>query len=198
MKSLITILLVLLVFAGCATNQDFVKALDAQRQQVKLVSSSMGQRTFDTSQENLFKAFINAFSNKGLSVVTLEKSTGYMLAEGPQFLNKETLINSLHENFNRFRGATRTSWPTVDLRITVNLYKKEENKTFVKIKINTLFQHCSGCSYGYGYLSRTNCGPLSFPEEMCPLNPSMVRLWYQQLWDEIEKSIFMQRETILK
>ena len=91
-----------------------------------------------------------------------------------------------------------TGWiqtlPKVDLRITVNLYEKENNRTLTKMKINTIHQNCM-----YFEMGDLKNWPLSkLDESKCPLPPKMVSLWYQQLWDEIEKSIFMQRETILE
>jgi hypothetical protein len=49
----------------------------------------------------------------------------------------------------------------------------------------------------FGEIVKLPIGTPKMPAE-CPPSPTMVSLWYQQLWDEIEKSIFMQRETILK
>ena len=111
----------------------------------------------------------------------------------------------MHERTNLFKAETGDSgfgqlysYPKVNLRITVNLYKKEESRTLVKIKVNTLHQNCIICSMILGYMTE-NCQrpPKHMEAQSCPLPSAIVPHWYQQLWDEIEKSIFMQRETIL-
>ena len=158
----------------------------------------MQQRTFDLSKDSLIKAFINAFSNKNLTVLTLERGVGYMMSEGRQFLDKNALINISRERNNQFNkdlgsaSIFKYAIPKVNLRVTVNLYEKEKKRTLVKIKINPSHQNCMLCGDGI-------CKDVSgLEEKYCPLSPTMVSLWYQQLWDEIEKSIFMQRETILE
>jgi len=43
-----------------------------------------------------------------------------------------------------------------------------------------------------------NVGSLLFKLHFPLLPPNeLLPVWYQEMWDEIEKSIFMQRETIL-
>jgi hypothetical protein len=198
MKIPITILLVLLVFAGCVGNAEVNRVLDQEQNRVNLVASSMQQRTFDLSKDSLIKAFINAFSNKNLTVLTLEKGVGYMMSEGHQFLDKNALIKISRERNNQFNkdlgSASFNSFAisNSDLRITVNLYEKEKKRTLAKIKINPSHQNCIICGDGI-------CQDLpGLEKKYCPLPPAMVQMWYQQIWDEIEKSIFMQRETILE
>lgn len=187
----------LLFFAGCAGSSDWSRTLDAERQRVKIASSLLEQRTYEVSKEKLIKAFINAFSSKNLTVLALEEGAGYMMSEGPQFLSPEILTNLSRERDSQFRNqlggiqAGKYLIPKIaTLRIIANLYDKEKNRTRVKIKVNHIQKNCMLCENGI-------CTDHKVQEQYCPLSPTMVSLWYQQLWDEIEKSIFMQRETIL-
>ena len=183
----------LLAFAGCVATQN--KALDAERQSLSQMSSSLEQRSFDVSHDILVKAFINAFANKNLIVLTLEKDAGFIMADGAEFLNKGTLINIATERNSRFNAQPgmmgNHSIPNVNLKATVNLYKKEAKRTLVKMKIISIQKNCMRLVQGTFMDSGEK-------ESQCPPSPMMVSLWYQQLWDEIEKSIFMQRETILE
>ena len=195
---LTAVLVGILVIAGCAGTSDWSRTLDAERQRVKIASSSLEQRTYEVSKEKLIKAFINAFSNKNLTVLTLEEGAGYMMSEGPQFLTPEILTNLSRERDNQFRSqlggiqAGKYLIPKIaTLRISVNLYDKEKNRTRAKVKVNHIQKNCMLCENGI-------CTGYKVQEQYCPLSPTMVLMWYQQLWDEIEKSIFMQRETILK
>jgi hypothetical protein len=194
----------LLALAGCQpfnpnARTDLLKIFDQEQQKAKQVSLTIQQRTFDLSQDSLVKALVNTFSNKNLTVLTLEKSSGYMMSEGPQFLDKNALINISRERNNQFNSelSMGDGWmtyfvPKVKLRVTVNLYKKEKNRTLVKLKVNHLHQNCMLCDDGI-CLDKPKAA-----ETYCPVSPAMVSMWYQQLWDEVEKSIFMQRETILE
>jgi hypothetical protein len=193
------VILLMLFLYGCPSisTQQFNDALDADRQQVKLISSSMGQRTFDVSQGKLIKALINAFSEKNLTVLTLEKDAGFIMAEGPQFLNTKTLLRLHNERNTKLNSqvgnpVATTPWsiPNVSLRVAANLYEKEGGKTLVKLKVSSIYKNCFYFPKGIPKEEKT-------VEQNCPVFPTMASLWYQQLWDEIEKSIFMQRETIL-
>ena len=189
----ITVLAVLMVVSGCAGPGAIKQSFDADRQRVKQVSTSMGQRTFDVSHDILIKAFINAFSSRNLTVLTLEKDAGYIMAEGSQFLNDSEIMRIRNQRDSRLNSELGNSisdsfpLPNVDLRITVNLYEKDGNKTIVKMLINPKVKNCM-LYIGGRFLEL---------EGDCPPPPEMVSLWYQQLWNDIEKSIFMQRETIL-
>ena len=194
---LTAVLVGLLALAGCIGHEAMDRVLDQERKRVNLVASSTQQRTFDLSKDSLIKAFINAFSNKNLTVLTLERGVGYMMSEGHQFLDTNALINLARERDNQFNKEFGTgslfnyALPKVNLRVTVNLYEKGKKRTLVKIKINPSHQNCMVCGDG---ICKDRPG---WEEKSCPPSPTMVSMWYQQLWDEIEKSIFMQRETIL-
>jgi hypothetical protein len=189
----VVIFICLLVATGCGGNTNWNLIGDQEQQEVKSVATSMGQRTFDVSKDNMTKALVNAFSSKDLTVLTVEKDAGFIMAEGPQFLDKESLLDISKERRTKFNSRYGNpsfvlyAIPDVDLRITANLYGKENNRTLIKMKINAKHKNCTDPG---GY-------KIELDEEYCPLPPSMVSRWYQQLWDEIEKSIFMQRETIL-
>jgi hypothetical protein len=193
---LATIFIYAVVLGGCVSGAQWDKTLTQERQGVKSVSTSMGQRTFDVSQGNLIKAFVNAFSSNNLTVLTLEKDAGFMMAEGKQFLSKGALINIWNERASKFNSQfgnpsfTGYLIPNVNLRVTVSLYEKEKNRTLVKMDFNSVH---NGCLVLEGKLLKK----VDMEEIACPLPPTMVSRWYQEMWDEIGKSIFMQRETIL-
>jgi hypothetical protein len=189
------ILLYAVALAGCVGQAQWDAALNQEQQGVKSVSTSMGQRTFDTGHDITIKALINAFANKNLTVLTVEKDVGFVMAEGSQFLNNDALQNIYKERNAKYGGVGMGKLiPNVKLKITTNLYEKENNRTLIKMKINTVHQYCM--VFDGGTFKKWPFKKLE--ESKCPPPPKMVSLWYQQLWDEIEKSIFMQRETILE
>jgi hypothetical protein len=182
------------VLGGCVGQADWDRGLKQEQQGVKSVSSSMGQRTFDTGHDITIKALINAFANKNLTVLTVEKDAGFMMAEGSQFLDNDSLQNIYKERNAQYGGVGMGKLiPNVKLRITANLYGKENNRTLIKLKINTVHQHCM--VFEKGTFKKWPFKKLE--ENKCPPPPAMISALYKQLWAEIEKSIFMQRETIL-
>ncbi len=202
--SLFIVATVGLFFASCyskGTWSDSANLLSStEEQKINILSTSLGQRTFDTQPENLIKAFTTAFSNKNLTVLTLEQGAGFIMAEGPQFLKTNVLLKIYGERNNNTNSQMGNSLgyifpiPIDTLRVTVNFYKKEKGLTIVKMKINTVLKNCITFDGGNPVIMESsNLNP-----SRCPQSSTMVSMWYQQLWDEIEKSIFMQRETILE
>ena len=189
-----------MALAGCAGQHGVVAFGNEDLVRSKQTSLTLEQITFDVSDAKLIKAFINAFSNKGLIILTLEKDAGFIMAEGAEYLDYGSLLIVKNERNQRWNkrigglGMAGFALPDVTLKITVNLYKKYKNKTLVKIKINPLIQTCMHPEFDQ--IVKLPSDPRMILE--CPPSPTMVPMWYQQLWDEIEKSIFMQRETILK
>jgi hypothetical protein len=190
------------VGSGCVSvasrNNAAERVLSEENQMLRTIALSMDQKSFDAPKSILIKAIINAFANKNLTVVTLEEDSGYMMSEGTQMLNDQILSELASERSKIIStagnlAANDKNWPympKVYIKVSVNLYKKPNQKTLIKMKINYVNQNCLICLDG---VCRNIPGPLSY----CPPSPKMVSLWYQQLWAEIEKSIFMQRETIL-
>ena len=185
----------------------------------KQIALSLGQRTFDVASGELTKAVINAFSNKNLTVLNVTKDSGFMMAEGPNFLSNAQLLNVIAQRNARYNGVFPfgegsegpflggNCIPDANLRVTANIYNKAEKRTLIKLNINHMRADAPcKCNMG-GVINH----PYSPPEVMrgykwagyaynnlCPFFPlEMVSSWYRELWDEIEKSIFMQRETIL-
>ena len=72
----------LLALAGCAGQHGVVAFGNEDLVRSKQTSLTLEQITFDVSDAKLIKAFINAFSNKGLIILTLEKDAGFIMAEG--------------------------------------------------------------------------------------------------------------------
>lgn len=186
--------------SGCAGHSGVVALANEDRALLKQASLALEQRTFDVSEAKLIKALVNGLSNKGLIVQALEKDAGFMMAEGPEILDYNTLLNVKNERNNRWNsklgglGMAGYALPDVILMVTVNFYSKGADKTLVKMKINPVVQTCMHPEFGE--IVKLPSGTPKMLSE-CPPSPTMVSLWYQQLWDEIEKSIFMQRETIL-
>jgi len=167
---------------------------------VKQISSGIGQRTFDVGSGDLTKAVINAFSNKSLTVLILEKDAGFMMAEGPQFFDDATLVDLVKAKIARFNKKLGADLhrgligiPAGNIRVSVNLYKKGGTQTLVKMNVTSKYDSCALVERAYRLYFMKGVNAMSY----CPLTPKMTSLMYQQLWDEIEKSIFMQRETIL-
>jgi hypothetical protein len=198
------IFLYAVALAGCAgrsfiSHSDIISLANEERAMLKQASLALEQRTFDVSEAKLIKALVNGLSNKGLIVQTLEKDAGFIMAEGSEILDYNSLLSVRNERNTRWWNSSGGkdllgrgyALPDVILKVTVNFYSKGAEKTLVKMKINSVVQ---ACMYPLdGRITK----PSRYLITNCPPSPTMVSLWYQQLWDEIEKSIFMQRETIL-
>lgn len=194
------IVILMVILSGCGGHRGMLALANEDQALAKKTSLTLEQRTFDTSLPILMKAFVNGFANKGLTVLTLEKDSGFMMAEGPEFLDYASLVKVKQDRDTRWNsklgglGMAGYALPDVVLKIVVNLYEKGSNKTLARMKINSEVQACMHPEFG-------NVVKMELPKKFhsdCPPSPTMTTLWYQQLWDEIEKSIFMQRETILE
>ena len=181
----IPFILVLILFSGCAGMQ--IAALEKNQAEDiiknKQTAMSVGQRTFDVSKKKLMKAFITAFSNRNLAVMNMDKELGFMVAEGGEFLDP-TKVKKIGEervmrlNAKTFPGAFVYLAGNYVLRITVNLFDKGKNRTLAKMGFTSVTQG----TYQHKYDG--------VPSEFLPV-------YYEEMWDEIEKSLFVQREIIL-
>ncbi len=180
----IPFLIVLLLFSGCAGMQiaalETIEAEDQERN--KQTTLAMGQRTFDLPLKKLMKAIISAFTNKNLSVITLDKEIGYMVAEGGEFLDPDKVKKIMENRIKRlndasFAGAFIPTPGNYTVRSTVNLFKKGENKTLVKL----------------GFTSKVEG---NMPRKYHTTASGVLPAWYEEIWAEIERSIFIQRELV--
>jgi hypothetical protein len=179
------ILLYAFAFSGCAGMQ--IAAIEKNLAEDKIKNEqtvlAVGQRTFEVSKKKLMKAFINAFSSKNLAVINMDKELGFMLAEGGEFIDSAKIKQLGEErvarlNKSTFPGAFIYLAGNYTVRITVNLFVKGENRTLAKIGFTSVTQSTAPNKYD------------GVPSEFLPV-------YYEEIWAEIEKAIFMQRETIL-
>jgi hypothetical protein len=72
------------------------------------------------------------------------KDAGFMMAEGPEILDYNTLLSVKNERNARWNakqgglGMAGYALPDVILKVTVNFYSKGVDKTLVKMKINSV------------------------------------------------------------
>jgi len=178
-------LLVLLLFSGCAGMQ--IAAIEkSQAEDIiknKQTAMSVGQRTFDVSKKILMKAFITAFSNRNLAVMNMDKELGFMVAEGAEFIDPAKIKKLGEERIARlnkhsFQGAFIYTAGNYVLRITVNLFEKGKNRTLAKMGFTSVTVATAIHKYD------------GVPSEFLPV-------YYEEMWDELEKALFVQREVIL-
>jgi hypothetical protein len=180
----ILFLSMLFLFGGCAGV--LVDALEKSQAEDNTKNAqtalAAGQRTFDLSKKKLMKAIVTAFANRNLPVMNLDKEIGFMVAEGAEFLDPakvkeigEKRIERL--NKNAYPGAFRYQAGNYTLRITVNLFEKGEDKTLAKMGFTSVTQ---------GTYTHKFDG---VPHEFLPV-------YYEEMWAEIEKAIFVQRELV--
>jgi hypothetical protein len=185
----VVLLAVLFLFNGCAAHltetMEKVTAEDLNKN--KETALAIGQRTFDLPAKLLMKACVTAFSNKNLSVTNLDKEMGFIIAEGGNMLSPEKEKEIMTKRIDRLnKEYAFISWTykpgNYTLRVNMNLFEKGDKRTLAKMNFSVRVQ------------------PLNTPNSIgtyeAPPN-ELLPVWYQQMWDEIEKSIFMQRETIL-
>lgn len=191
MKSLKLIFLVLcfLVVNGCAgmvmETMEKVSAADAEKNKQTVLA--MGQRTFDVSVKILMKACVIAFSNRNFSVANMDKEMGFIVAEGGNILSPEKEREMMTKRMERLnKESSFMTWTykagNYTTRVNMNMFKKGDAKTLAKMSFAVRVQPLNNPNSVGTYET--------IPQELLPI-------WYQEVWDEIEKSIFMQRETIL-
>jgi hypothetical protein len=161
--------------------EEMNKIAQEDRIQNQQIALSMGERTFDMEKLSLMKGFITAFTNKNIAVVNMDKEIGYLLAEGSGFLSPEKYKEVCQKNVDRLNERTSgVSWrftPGNEIyRFTVNIYSRDANRTIAKVGIT---------------LQVLGNQPIKSHE----LPPFMLTAMYEELWRELEKSLFIQRET---
>jgi hypothetical protein len=181
----ILMLVILLLCNGCAGMQ--IAAIEKNQAEDKITNKqtalAVGKRTFDVSKKKLMKAFITAFSNRNLAVMNMDKELGFMVAEGGEFIDPAKIKKLGEERIQRlnksaFPGAFVYMAGNYMLRITVNLFEKGENRTLAKMGFTSVTQSTAQQKFD------------GVPSEFLPV-------YYEEMWAEIEQSIFMQREMIL-
>jgi hypothetical protein len=189
MKSLITILAGLLVIAGCVgqvqINRAFEKVTAEDKIKSEQTALALGQRTFDMPLKKIMKAFITAFTNKNLTVLNVDKEIGFMVAEGGEILDAAKVRKiAIEGRIARLKSALPSQAISYNpgrytMHSTVNFYEKGESQTLVKL----------------GFSTKINSSIKGDKFEGTP--PELLAAWYEEMWAEVEKSIFIQREIIL-
>jgi len=175
----------LILLSGCVSmgNAAVEAIISEDKITNKQTALAIGQRTFDASKTQLMKAIITAFSNKNITITNLDKEIGFMVGEGGEFLDPKKakeLGEKRTERINQKAGFTAYHYVAGNytLRITVNLYKKVENRTLAKMGFNTVV------------MSAPN--QPKYDETIAEMLPA----YYKVMWNEIEQSLFIQREFI--
>jgi len=185
LKYLFSLIFCLTILTGCAAKftSELNKISAEDRIKNQHIFLSMGERTFDVDKINLIKAFITTFTNKNIAVVNMDKEIGYLLAEGSGFLSPQKYkevgmgnVKRLNERTGKY-GYRWTYTPGNDSqRFTINLFDKGENRTMAKVGVSSKIS-------GNQQIKKHE------------LNPNMLTAIYDELWRELEKSLFIQRAT---
>lgn len=186
-QHIINLFLFLIFLTGCAAPAQFKAELNKIAEEDRIENQhiflSMGERTFDVDKITLIKAFITTFTNKNIAVVNVDKEIGYLMAEGSGFLSpqkdKEVGMENV-ERLNERTGKYGFRWEYTlgndTQRFTVNLFDKGKNRTTAKVGI-----------------SNQIIGAQQIKIHELP--SMMLSAFYKELWRELEKSLFIQRET---
>lgn len=175
-------LVVIVALSGCAGMlvEEMNKIAQEDRIQNQQIALSMGERAFDMDKLSLMKGFISAFTNKNMAIINMDKDIGYLLSEGSGFLSPEKYKEAAQKNVDRLNKRTFAHWQLTPgnetTRFTVNFYSKEANRTIAKVGI-----------------SNQVLG--NQQNKIHELPPFMLTALYEELWRELEKSLFIQRET---
>tara|TARA_R110002072_G_scaffold190999_2_gene347863 strand:+ start:2624 stop:3193 length:570 start_codon:yes stop_codon:yes gene_type:complete len=176
-------MLVATTLAGCVTNEQFNNEMsvlqDEYRVENQQTNLAMSTRSFDVDKGRLIKAFIDTFSRKNIAVVNLDKEIGYLLAEGTGFLppdkHKELGLAYVAE-LNRRTSVQWNYTPGVTTTVfTVNINEVTKNRTRAKVGLSNKASAKQHAAY--------------YSEEY----PPFTRARYEELWAELEKSLFIQR-----
>lgn len=170
---------------GCLTQEGLAKGMaeiEAEdRARNEEVALAMGQREFDVDRATVFKALIAAFSSKNMAVVNLDKDAGYLLAEGTNILPAAKLEQLGKENVARLNkkfGAGRFQYVGMNsvVRVVVNIFEIDAKRTRIKMG-----------------LSNTITG--NYQVKCHELPPSFTTAFYEELWREIDRAMFITQEA---
>jgi hypothetical protein len=148
----------------------------------KQTSLAMGQRSFDTKKLNLIKAIITAFADNSLTVKNLDKEVGFISAEGTEFLDPKKAEEMGKKHLARLNkafspGKFNYTPGNYILNVSVNLFEKGENRTLAKMGFNIIVTG--------NYSTKSHTVPSGILPE-----------YYNKMWENIDKALFIQREAI--
>lgn len=108
--NMVIILVLSALLYGCViTGEQTAKWDQANRTQSKQVALSMGERTFEGDKTTFIKAVINAFANKNLTVINMDKDIGFLVAEGFNVLSpdkeKQLFMDKVLPRLEEFFGT---------------------------------------------------------------------------------------------
>jgi len=186
----ILVFIILVFSTGCVVSRDpaaekiaMDKLKKENRIKNKQIYLSMGERTFDVNEITLMKALVSAFNNKNIAVKNIDKDIGFLSAEGRGFLSpekqKEISIRKLAK-LNKISNKNGYTWhntPGNNIKMfSANFFSKGKNRTTVKVGVSQTV---------FGNASSTN-------HEM---NPETLAAIYEELWRELDKSLFLLHTT---
>ncbi len=165
------------------------KEYDKKNPQIAL---GIGQKTYSISRKLLAKAIIQTLANRGLKVLTADYDFGVIVAEGNTFLSHNKFLDVMRNHIKNNKqtvigpeGNPSAGFPYggYKLTVSVNIYDKEEEKSLAKVNFSAKQKTQYIGLYGTRHY------------DIIPSD--LLVAYYQNFWADVDKSIFMQRETIL-
>ena len=199
MRFLTIILVCSVVLGGCglhwmkqaAMKQEAAfKEYDKKNPQIAL---GMGQKTYSISQKLLAKAIIQTLANRGLKVLTVDYDIGVIVAEGNTFLSRNKFLDVMRNHLEKNRqtvigdnSVLSAGYPYggYNLTVSVNVYDKEGEKSLAKVNFSAK--------------QKTQVIGLFGMRNYDIIPSDLLVAYYQNFWADVDKAIFMQRETILE
>jgi hypothetical protein len=159
-----------------------VAIVDAQNQaENEKISVAIGERSFEGDELAVLKAAITGLGNMNLSVITLDRDLGLLVAEGasPFSTDKEKeLTESYRQRLTETTGLKTVYMPgNYTLRITLNIFDTGGGVTRAKIGITSITQGES-------------------PAKGHNLSPGLFRELHREIWLSIDKELFIQSNTL--
>jgi len=144
---------------------------------------SLGQKTFQATKKELLQAIVTGFPTVNTSILNMNKEMGFLVAEGSGIISatkeKEIFEKEIKPDYEK--ESTLLTWNytpgNYTVRINVNIFKKKQG-LLVKLRLSSKTAGGTpGASVGHVFAT------------------PLLREHYRTLWEVIDKSLFMQKET---
>lgn len=131
---------------------------------------ALGERVLDKKFDQVFNAMIIGLPDVGLTVKNMEKSSGYIFAEGKLTMPMDEYMKLVNDQFQEIREYsgrkfTFETYEFIDVKVSIYLFRINDRQTKVKVRITS---DLSGIIY-----------------------PPWLERAYNGIWRSVERQVFL-------
>lgn len=144
------------------------------------VQLALGEKTFQAGKLDIIKAAVTGLADRNVSVLNLDRETGYVLAEGRGIVSGER-EKAIFESGAKpaFERETGIPWRYVPgnytIRINLNIFERGK-ESLVKMRLSSSVSSNSNVPTAHN------------------LYPDLMREHFRILWEAIDRNLFLQTE----